>query len=464
MKNINKTETFDKNLNKEFSSDWMLGSSPSMTEGRDISLSPLDSDTSTLSSSCLTRRSSVKTVYMPQAFRIAQSGRSMVEMLGVLAVIGVLSIGGIMGYSYAMDKYRANETINDVNLRSMDIIAQLTQGVEPTLASWAATTSSGYLISLNSDYAPMNYYIKVENVPFEVCDIISDTMPEAVDIVVDNGDEKCAAGLNTMEFSFEGFKEGAPALTRTDDECDADTDCTECQVCQGGYCANLTDNTVCAGGYCEQGVCMSDGGTVEMTRGACTTDADCGDEGCATCDEYGSCSLSWSGSCTKNGESGQCYNGFCNVGACTTNSDCKSGYYCGDSNASCTVENPSMCRELNFRKYPITYTDENGVKQSETWYVSNYFMSWWDAKNACAKLNKNMVADPSELVLDWKNTSGSYVPNKRFEALKSAAGGSYFYFWTEKLTNDACYAFGLNAGGYVSNTSRNGDGYIAVCR
>ncbi|MGN1063245.1 MAG: Tfp pilus assembly protein FimT/FimU, partial [Alphaproteobacteria bacterium] len=48
----------------------------------------------------------------------AQSGRTMTEMLGVLAVIGVLSIGGVAGYSYAMDKYRANVTINDINLRA----------------------------------------------------------------------------------------------------------------------------------------------------------------------------------------------------------------------------------------------------------------------------------------------------------------------------------------------------------
>ncbi|MBR2136742.1 MAG: prepilin-type N-terminal cleavage/methylation domain-containing protein [Alphaproteobacteria bacterium] len=30
-----------------------------------------------------------------------QSGRSMIEMLGVLAIIGVLSVGGIAGYSKA---------------------------------------------------------------------------------------------------------------------------------------------------------------------------------------------------------------------------------------------------------------------------------------------------------------------------------------------------------------------------
>ena len=35
-----------------------------------------------------------------------ESGRSMIEMLGVLAIIGVLSVGGIAGYSRAMMKYR----------------------------------------------------------------------------------------------------------------------------------------------------------------------------------------------------------------------------------------------------------------------------------------------------------------------------------------------------------------------
>ena len=47
--------------------------------------------------------------------RTNESGRSMVEMLGVLAIIGVLSIGGIAGYTMAMNRYRANEVIDSVN-------------------------------------------------------------------------------------------------------------------------------------------------------------------------------------------------------------------------------------------------------------------------------------------------------------------------------------------------------------
>lgn len=44
-----------------------------------------------------------------------ECGRSMVEMLGVLAIIGVLSVGGIAGYSKAMEKYKINKTIDQIS-------------------------------------------------------------------------------------------------------------------------------------------------------------------------------------------------------------------------------------------------------------------------------------------------------------------------------------------------------------
>ena len=44
-----------------------------------------------------------------------QSGRSMIEMLGVLAIVGVLSVGGIAGYSKAMEKFKINKTIDQIS-------------------------------------------------------------------------------------------------------------------------------------------------------------------------------------------------------------------------------------------------------------------------------------------------------------------------------------------------------------
>ena len=42
-------------------------------------------------------------------------GRSMIEMLGVLAIIGVLSVGGIAGYSKAMMKFKINKTAEQIS-------------------------------------------------------------------------------------------------------------------------------------------------------------------------------------------------------------------------------------------------------------------------------------------------------------------------------------------------------------
>jgi len=44
-----------------------------------------------------------------------QLGRSMVEMLGVLAIIGVLSVGAIAGYQKAMFKYKLNKQAEQLN-------------------------------------------------------------------------------------------------------------------------------------------------------------------------------------------------------------------------------------------------------------------------------------------------------------------------------------------------------------
>ena len=53
-----------------------------------------------------------------------QYGRSMVEMLGVLAIIGVLSVGAVAGYSKAMFKHKMNKTMDVLNF-AMSRLAEL---------------------------------------------------------------------------------------------------------------------------------------------------------------------------------------------------------------------------------------------------------------------------------------------------------------------------------------------------
>ena len=52
----------------------------------------------------------------PEYDSIENTGRSMVEILGVLAIIGVLSVGAIAGYSKAMFKYKLNKQAESFNM------------------------------------------------------------------------------------------------------------------------------------------------------------------------------------------------------------------------------------------------------------------------------------------------------------------------------------------------------------
>lgn len=67
---------------------------------------------------------------MTNVYKNEQSGRSMVEMLGVLAIIGVLSIGGISGYSKAMAKYRVNKTLDQISMLVMNIRSLFSASVD----------------------------------------------------------------------------------------------------------------------------------------------------------------------------------------------------------------------------------------------------------------------------------------------------------------------------------------------
>ena len=62
-----------------------------------------------------TPHSALKRHSLPQGAREQSSvGRSMIEMLGVLAIIAVLSVGGIAGYSKAMTKWRVNKVLQQI--------------------------------------------------------------------------------------------------------------------------------------------------------------------------------------------------------------------------------------------------------------------------------------------------------------------------------------------------------------
>ena len=72
-------------------------------------------------------------------YKKLESGRSMIEMLGVLAIIGVLSVGGIAGYSKAMTKFKTNKVADNVsmivtNIRTLYAQQKTYEGLDNTTA------------------------------------------------------------------------------------------------------------------------------------------------------------------------------------------------------------------------------------------------------------------------------------------------------------------------------------------
>ncbi|MBO5039195.1 MAG: hypothetical protein J6C85_07075 [Alphaproteobacteria bacterium] len=55
--------------------------------------------------------------------RIEEQGRSMIEMLGVLAIVGVLSVGGIAGFNRAMFTYRQMSLMTELAEFIRDVMA-----------------------------------------------------------------------------------------------------------------------------------------------------------------------------------------------------------------------------------------------------------------------------------------------------------------------------------------------------
>ena len=77
-----------------------------------------------------------------------QCGRSMIEMLGVLAIIGVLSVGGIAGYSKAMEKFKINKAIREYSF--------VTQGIFEYLDNIKTLNSSNERFDLTETFFDIN--------------------------------------------------------------------------------------------------------------------------------------------------------------------------------------------------------------------------------------------------------------------------------------------------------------------
>lgn len=153
--------------------------------------------------------------------RYTEHGRSMIEMLGVLAIIGILSLGAIAGYRLGISKHRANETVNELNRLATIIATQMhNENVSDAIFDDVPDKSEmGY--ALDSGFSPdptkTDYFeLAVYDMPTSVCENILSmnwATPTAISVIgqeegTDNG--KCGVG-STASMIFEFNKDMGPA-------------------------------------------------------------------------------------------------------------------------------------------------------------------------------------------------------------------------------------------------------------
>ena len=141
-----------------------------------------------------------------------QIGRSMLEMLGVLAVIGVLSALAITGYKIAINKHKANDTIYDANFIA-GIIAtgtQMEKAVPEEYLSFPeyTQTKSGYTFESVKETDEI-FSVSALSVPKNVCDRIIGMANADFAIGVNNTayenftNENVCAESNKINFYFD---------------------------------------------------------------------------------------------------------------------------------------------------------------------------------------------------------------------------------------------------------------------
>ena len=124
----------------------------------------------------------------------SQLGRSMIEMLGVLAIIGVLSIGGLAGYTRAMRMNKLNNAADYISRVKVEYKARLVSGaIDP-----AAHTNCSVLVGENPPSGVSACACRSRNGSL-VCPGCCWLQMEQVDLLKDLAVRVSATPLNNLE-------------------------------------------------------------------------------------------------------------------------------------------------------------------------------------------------------------------------------------------------------------------------
>lgn len=176
--------------------------------------------------------------------KVCETGRSMIEMLGVLAIIGVLSVGGMAGYSKMMSQYRINASLEQVAAIASKVSAY---GASADSYQGLSNTTAARLGASVPDSNPYDGGITIKPSPIEK----NGTDAQAYVVIYSGLSEEACVALgssawgNVRNSSFIGLGVGADGKATTIEKalyigCPGATDSkTYAVACSGGSSVDL---------------------------------------------------------------------------------------------------------------------------------------------------------------------------------------------------------------------------------
>ena len=177
--------------------------------------------------------------------KINQTGRSMLEILAVLLIMGMLSIAALLGFKYAMDNLKANEILNNVRLAAAVVLQHEEILVESDGSIDISEFQKTILYDMSAEQVGEEYAfaINVFEVQKGVCDAVIRRADNQYLIRLDGEDTTECQDKNQMQFIF-NMDETCPSNCPPERCCNKNKCCSEGQTCINGRCVdeNLCDN------------------------------------------------------------------------------------------------------------------------------------------------------------------------------------------------------------------------------
>ena len=313
-----------------------------------------------------------------------ESGRSMVEMLGVLAVMGILGLTGVWAYNSAINRHRANELIYEAQKRATVVAMQITAG-NAILSIGEFKNSAGYTFGVEKNPQNVNQFnITINGVDAKVCQQIKNAIGEGSQIRVVsefcdkltfNNDLSTTAyasdyAINENTCTGAGYTWCTKGNDGIETKCSENTNCcssisydTGCQTCDTttGEVTNKTDGSACLyknkTSTCNAGTCLDPDIT---TSTKCLTNDHCGGMGSGYFCQY----------TTQDGDT-----------YCTENAPVAMG--CGD-------KTPATCDKAGVCALIGTVTKVNVAGLGHV-LVGDPIGRWWNNDNWCKALGKSLI-------------------------------------------------------------------------